>query len=318
MKLLFVHERFGAFGGAETNLHLTARELKNRGHEVSLLHGHPTGQQEEAWRQVFPNSQAFPLTDKQAVRHAVTEFQPDLAYVHKMPDLDIIEALVSSGLPLVRMVHDHDLCCMRSYKYNTLTRAICRRAASSYCLFGCGASVARNRGRGLPIKWISYSDKLKEIRLNQQFDRLIVATHYMKNELVQNGFEKDKIEIHAPVPQKAPSELRSSFSAQNLVLYVGQIIRGKGVDVLLESLARVQVPFECLILGEGNHRPFCEKLSRRLGLGDRVHFLGFVPQEELQRYFCEASLVALSSVWPEPFGAAGLEGMRYGLPVVAF
>ena len=54
MKLLFVHERFGAFGGAETNLHLTARELKNRGHEVSLLHGHPTGQQEEAWRQVFP------------------------------------------------------------------------------------------------------------------------------------------------------------------------------------------------------------------------------------------------------------------------
>jgi glycosyltransferase involved in cell wall biosynthesis len=28
--------------------------------------------------------------------------------------------------------------------------------------------------------------------------------------------------------------------------------------------------------------------------------------------------MVLSSVWPEPFGAVGLEGMRYGLPVVAF
>jgi len=29
-------------------------------------------------------------------------------------------------------------------------------------------------------------------------------------------------------------------------------------------------------------------------------------------------VVVVSSVWPEPFGAVGLEGMRYGLPVVAF
>jgi len=28
--------------------------------------------------------------------------------------------------------------------------------------------------------------------------------------------------------------------------------------------------------------------------------------------------MAVSSVWPEPFGASGLEGMRYGIPVVAF
>jgi glycosyltransferase involved in cell wall biosynthesis len=46
--------------------------------------------------------------------------------------------------------------------------------------------------------------------------------------------------------------------------------------------------------------------------------MGYVPQEEIARHYRECSVVVMSSVWPEPFGAAGLEGMRFGLPVVAF
>jgi glycosyltransferase involved in cell wall biosynthesis len=55
-----------------------------------------------------------------------------------------------------------------------------------------------------------------------------------------------------------------------------------------------------------------------LGLQDKIKFLGFVPQEELKRYYRECSVVALSSVWPEPIATIGLEVMRYALPVVAF
>ena len=83
---------------------------------------------------------------------------------------------------------------------------------------------------------------------------------------------------------------------------------GDGVlDVLLEALARVKTKFECVILGDGNHKPFCEDLSRRLGLADRVHFKGFIPQEELKGYYRECSVVALSSVWPEPIATIGLD-----------
>src|SRR5205085_12512515 len=76
--------------------------------------------------------------------------------------------------------------------------------------------------------------------------------------------------------------------------------------------------FECIILGDGSHKPYCEKLTRKLGLQDRVKFLGFVPQEQLKQYYRECSVVALSSVWPEPIATIGLEVMRYALPVVAF
>src|SRR5258706_16079059 len=82
MKLLFVHERLGAFGGAETNLHLTARELGSRGHAGALLHGPATGQGEKAWRQVFPLCFGLePDAPAQSVHRAVAKFEPDLIYL---------------------------------------------------------------------------------------------------------------------------------------------------------------------------------------------------------------------------------------------
>jgi hypothetical protein len=152
MKLLFVHDKFGARGGAESNIYDTAAELKRRGHVVGILHGPGTGQQETEWKETF--EQRFLLENEDGptgTEAALKIFRPDVIYVNKMGDLDVLQTLVASGVSLVRMVHDHDIYCMRSYKYHPLTRANCQRAASPYCIFPCGASVARNRGPGWPV-----------------------------------------------------------------------------------------------------------------------------------------------------------------------
>ncbi len=318
MRILYVHERFGALAGAEANASITASELAARGHTLGILHGPGTGRSEPTWCRIF--FERFPLTSDSAAatRAAIRRFDPDVIYVHKMADLAVIDELVQSGVPLVRMVHDHDIYCMRSYKYNPLTRNICTRAAGPACLFPCLASVVRNHGPGLPLRLQGYSDKLREIALNRRFDRMVVVTTYMRDELLRNGFDASRIRIHAPVPRPGEDGLRSSFSDRNLILYAGQIIRGKGVDVLLRALAKVRSDFECVILGDGNHRAYCERLARKLGLAGKVTFKGFIPQEELKAYYRECSVVALSSVWPEPIATIGLEVMRYALPVVAF
>jgi glycosyltransferase involved in cell wall biosynthesis len=319
MKLLYVHERFGALAGAEANAFITAQELGKRGHSIGILHGPGTGKNEDGWQSVFTSRYSLENSDTTAAtRAALAEYQPDAVYVHKMADLNVIQTLVDSGYPLVRMVHDHDIYCMRSYKYDYFTRKICTRAAGLACIFPCGACVVKNHGPGFPLKWVSYRDKKREIALNQKFRRMVVVTEYMRDELLRNGFSKERIEIHAPVPRMGDPDLRSSFSDRNLILYAGQIIRGKGVDVLLESLAKLKTKFECIILGDGNHKAYCEELSKKLGLDDRVHFKGFIPQEELKAYYRECSVVALSSLWPEPIATIGLEVMRYALPVVAF
>lgn len=319
MRLLFVHERFGALAGAEANLILTAGEFRQRGHAVGLAHGPGTGRDEAAWREIFDHRFSLEGAPGAAVvRAALEQFQPDVIFLHKLSDLAAAEALTAGGVPVVRMVHDHDLYCMRGYKYNYFTRHICTRPASPYCVFPCGASLGRRAGTRFGIKWVSYAAKRRELKCNRRFQRLVVATSYMRDELLRNGFAPERIELHAPVPRAGDTSFQSSFSDRNLLVYAGQIVRGKGVDVLLESLARVRVPFECVLLGDGSHRPHCEKLSRRLGLENRVRFAGFVPQRDIMNHYRECSAAVMSSLWPEPFGATGLEAMRCGLPVVAF
>ena len=286
---------------------------------MALLYSSRTGRGEAAWEKTF--SECYPLaaqTKLEAVRSVLRKFGPDVIYFHSLPDLGVLGELLDSPAPVVRRVHDHRMYCMRGGKYNYFTRAVCRRPASWRCVFPCLASIGRNPDGLAPFKWVSYQAKKREIELNRKCDCLLVYSKFQKEELARNGFDPAKIEVRVPVPESRGIGPASSFDERNLVLFVGQVIRGKGVDLLLRSLARVGVPFQAAILGDGNHRPYCQRLCARLGLGDRVKFHGFLAREELKHFYQEASLLAVSSVWPEPFGLVGREAMCHGLPVVAF
>jgi len=316
MRLLYVHECFGSQGGAEANVLDTARELSRRGHQVALVSRLKSGRGEAEWTKVFGSRTYFPESEA-AWRGIVEAEHPDAVYIHKWDDGGSIEQILGAGVPVIRMVHDHDLYCLRSYKYNPFTRRICTRPATGYCIFPCLAPIQRNRGGSFPIRFASYGDKIRQIELNRKLHRLVVASDYMKHELEINAFDPARIEVLPPVPPPDAGG-ESSFGGRNLLLYVGQIVRGKGVDVLMRALARVHGPFEAIVAGDGSHRTHCEKLCKSLGLEARVKFTGFLTQEQIAPYYREATAVLVSSVWPEPFGLVGVEAMRRGLPVVAF
>jgi glycosyltransferase involved in cell wall biosynthesis len=126
--------------------------------------------------------------------------------------------------------------------------------------------VVRNNSGGFPLKYVSYREKNVRSPSTAALTAWSSSPNTCVTNCCNNGFDAKRIEIHAPVPRMGDPALRSSFSDRNLILYAGQIIRGKGVDVLLESLAKVKSNFECIILGDGNHKAYCEELSRKLGL----------------------------------------------------
>ena len=72
-----------------------------------------------------------------------------------------------------------------------------------------------------------------------------------------------------------------------------------------------------MIIGSGELEEKLKLQARSLGVEDRVHFAGFVPDEELPAYYAAADIFALPSVEAaEAFGIVQVEAMAYGLPVV--
>lgn len=321
MKILYVHETYGPLGGAEANVLKTAAALKSIGFQVSILSQSISSRSLKQWDEVFERPWILSQSESTSViRSQVLQLRPDVVYIHKCSRLDILEGILCSGVPSVRMVHDHDMYCMRSYRYNPLTRKPCSKPFSPACVVPCLGNFVRSKDKNswVPIRYQSYKDKKSELELSRLSNMFFVVTHYMRQQLILNGFEPSQIHIMPPVPENQDAPGTHEQSSDNIILYAGQIIRGKGVDYLIKSLRYLQGPFQVIIAGDGSHKNYCQQLTRKYGLDKRVQFVGFIPQEELKKHLTQARVAVVSSVWPEPIATIGLEVMRYGIPVVGF
>ena len=113
-----------------------------------------------------------------------------------------------------------------------------------------------------------------------------------------------------------PSEARAERRREVDLLYVGQLIRGKGVHLLLEAMAKMKSPRTLDIVGTGNMEGELKLLAERLGLKGRVRFNGF--QDSPQEWMRRAACVVVPSFWQEPYGLVAAEAVALGRPVVAF
>ena len=105
-----------------------------------------------------------------------------------------------------------------------------------------------------------------------------------------------------------------------VVAYAGRLVGKKGVDVLLEAMARLRerVPDGRLIIaGDGPGRSATERRVIRLGLHDRTWLTGYLHDDELERRLAMAWVHAVPSRYDEPFPNTAIEAMMRGTAVIA-
>jgi rhamnosyl/mannosyltransferase len=99
------------------------------------------------------------------------------------------------------------------------------------------------------------------------------------------------------------------------VLFVGRLNYYKGVEYLIDGMDAVDA--DLLIAGDGERRDALEARAERRGVDDRIHFLGYVDEEQLHTCYDHADVFVLPSVEPsEAFGIVQLEAMAYETPVI--
>jgi 1,2-diacylglycerol 3-alpha-glucosyltransferase len=105
--------------------------------------------------------------------------------------------------------------------------------------------------------------------------------------------------------------------AHPTVLFVGRLAEEKHVDVLIEAVSKTppELKVHLEIVGGGEVRAGLENLVQRLGLGDRVKFLGLASDEELRKAYIRADLFCMPGT-AELQSLVTLEAMSASTPVV--
>ncbi|WP_162899538.1 glycosyltransferase family 4 protein [Salinibacter ruber] len=130
------------------------------------------------------------------------------------------------------------------------------------------------------------------------------------------------LDAYSPGPKRDDLLDRYGLRDRTILLTLGRLSSDeqyKGHDEVLEALPELAntVPnVAYLVCGDGDDRPRLEAKAEQLGIGDRVVFAGYVPEEEKEDHYRLADAFVMPGRG-EGFGIVYLEALACGVPVVA-
>lgn len=160
----------------------------------------------------------------------------------------------------------------------------------------------------------------------EQSDGITAISHYLREATQETFCVGCSIEviynfIDADYYSRRPNDVLKRELApegERIILHISTFRPVKRITDCIEILARVvsAVPSRLIMCGDGPERRDAEELAARLGVGDRVLFVGKQPQSKVREYLSITDVLLLPSL-TESFGLAALEAMACEVPVIA-
>lgn len=148
-------------------------------------------------------------------------------------------------------------------------------------------------------------------------DRVVAISKSVKRSLIDCF---DLPSEHISVIYNGVNTERFIYSERNFIsssyvkiIYVGRLIKEKGVQITLNALALLpdDLKYTFTIVGNGTYKSELEQLSKSLGISDKVTFVG--EQRDVLKHLTEADIFIHMPVWEEGFGITIIEAMAAGL-----
>jgi teichuronic acid biosynthesis glycosyltransferase TuaC len=226
-------------------------------------------------------------------------------------------SMARSVLPLVRSLHARDpfdvIDASFFYPDGPVAERLSRALGIPYSVKARGADIhywGRHWSTGRAVR-----------KAGTRAAGLLAVSSAMRHSMVKLGLDGDRIRVHYTgvdldhfgLADRAAAKAHYGLSGP-VVLAVGALIPRKGQDLLIRALPHL--PGVTLVLaGQGSERGAYDALAHRLGVGDRVGFLGAVPHGQLPGLYAAADVMALPSA-SEGLANAWVEALACGTPVV--
>jgi glycosyltransferase involved in cell wall biosynthesis len=319
MRILIAHEAAAGGGGVESYLASIMPALIARGHQLAFLH-HNSRNAAGPTRLDAAGLPTASVADEglEAAVSTMRRFDPEVCFSHNMRQLEVDER-VSAEWPTIKMMHGYFGTCIGGQKAHAFPSfKACGRTFGAPCL---ALYVPRHCGQLRPLTMVGqFAWALRQQRLFDKYSSVVVASEHMAREYARHGIEADRLTVAPLFPTVPAAEAPRPLPSRPTVLFAGRITSLKGGHVLVRAAAAanqsMREPLQLLVAGEGPALAEWRALAERLGV--HAEFTGWVSGDERTEVFRRASLVALPSLWPEPFGLVGLEAAAHGVPAVAF
>jgi len=157
----------------------------------------------------------------------------------------------------------------------------------------------------------------------QQAAHVITVSNSLRDDLLSLGVEpshvstlRNGVDADHFRPDETEKPYMAFDGARHIVAFAGWLIERKRVDIAIAALPHLDAGVHVAVAGEGPLRAALEAQAKRLGVADRVHFLGKVSPSDMPAFFSAADVLVLPSE-REGWANVLLEAMACGTPVVS-
>lgn len=319
MRILIANEALAGSGGVESYLGALMPALAARGHVVALLHAN-TRHEQGAVRLDTAATEVAGVADE-GLDEAIARmraWRADVCFSHNMRRLDVEERLLAQW-PVVKMMHGYFGTCIGGQKAHAFpSRTACSRPFGPACL---ALYLPRHCGQYRPLVMVGeYRWALRQRALLPRYAGVVAASAHMADEYARAGVAAARLATAPLFPTDDTPLPPRDVPVEPTVLFAGRMTPIKGGDVLVRAVAiasdRLRRRIKLVMAGVGPERARLEALASSLQVDAR--FTGWITGAERAAAIRQATMLAVPSLWPEPFGLAGLEAGVHGVPAVAF
>ena len=320
MKLLVLCERVDAEGGTESYLRALLPALRARGYDV-MVAARSVGTSgsygvrdiEVPWSDEHdpPSAQA-----RQHIEALATSFSPDVVVAHNVMDAGVLEAARGRGRRFVYHLHDHRPFCPNGDRLYPRGQSICTLPMGTST---CGwHSLVNGCAYGPRPRTFGLIALREALAVGVRTADVVVAFSEFVARLARGNGANRVVAIPPPLPDDAFAQTPAPRPASNAVLFAGRIVPSKGGRSLVRALSQIasEVRPRLYVAGLGPDLQALLDLATTLSVAASA--LGRLDAQQLRNAIDDSALVAVPSLWAEPFGLAGIEAFARGRPVVGY
>lgn len=309
MKVLLIHNEYGAPSGEERTVNRIAALLRKNGHEVDCLleESLPPGAGFRSKANAMING-VYSLKGVRTVRRRVKSFRPDIVQVQNLyPSLSpwILPIIQQAGVPIVMRCANYRLICPNGLLLSH--GRVCERCMGGreyWCLLqNCEDSLPKSFGYALR----NVTARIFQLYLDN-ITFYYAQTEFQRQKLIEGGFPGERIAV---IPNMVEtSALFAKPPRGAYVAYVGRVSPEKGVATLLQAAQVLpHIPFR--LAGDFRRIPAIDREKP-----PNVELCGYLQGQALVDFYRRCRFLVLPSTWYEGFPGVIIEAMLHGKSVV--